>query len=401
MAFSPIQKLSIGAGAMLLMLAVAGGSALVGITQMMGSERAVAQTNAAIAKLDRVVTRTLDAENAQRGFVSTGDSSFLEPLDSAQNDVEFALDTLLILTDDDPEQRRNLERLGPLIAARFRDVRAGIAIRQRKGLDSATAFMRHETGLRARGGAGSVAIKMRDEEIRVLGFRSRIMTETGRQARLILLVGSLTSLLLALLALQPMRPSVALRLTQRLSYVLQPPPELKLTLDEAARHAGDRLMRLQQIIAALNAPVNAEDVALHLLQKGAPPLVASLGVVARRVGNALVVARSLGRVAGDLATGSTIVSSRLQPFERAEQSGEPVVVASAAERDHTFPALEAFSVDGSGEGAFIAVPLTADGRVRGVLLLSFSGDRVFGDDDRAYLATLGRLGGQALARNHI
>jgi GAF domain-containing protein len=44
------------------------------------------------------------------------------------------------------------------------------------------------------------------------------------------------------------------------------------------------------------------------------------------------------------------------------------------------------------------VPLVEDDSSYGALLLAFADNRVFSDDERAYLATLGRLGGQAIAR---
>ncbi|MBI1810066.1 MAG: CHASE3 domain-containing protein [Gemmatimonadetes bacterium] len=398
MSFSPVQKLSVGTGIALAVLAIVGLTTFLGIRQMIGSEQAVANTNAAIAKLDRVVTRTLDAENAQRGYISTGAESFLEGLDEAQNDVEYALDSLRTLTEDDPEQRRNLDQLGPLISVRFRDVRAAVATRRRAGRDAAEKLLSSETAVRSRGGAGPIASRMRDEEMRVLGDRMRTMTTTGRSARRLILIGTLFSLVLALIAVQPARPSVARRLTERMSRALLLSPELQITQAESARHAGDRLRRLEQIVHALQVPLSAEEVAQLLLQKGAPPLVASLGVVVQRRGDGYLVLRSLGDAVPGLRDGAMLAADLVAPIAQAEQAAEPVVIESATERAKLFPSLGSFSGTGTSDGAFVAAPLTASDGVHGVLLLAFAAQRTFGDDERAYLATLGRLGGLALAR---
>ena len=119
MVFTPVQKLSIGTGTALGLLALAGLVSYVSLSQMIGGEQAVAATNSNIARLDRVVERTVDAENAQRGYVLSGDSLYLEPLTAAQNDVEYALDSLRTATEDNPEQRNNLDKLGPMVAKRF------------------------------------------------------------------------------------------------------------------------------------------------------------------------------------------------------------------------------------------------------------------------------------------
>lgn len=399
MQFTWVQKLSIGTGAALGLLALMGFVSYVSIHQMIGGQQAVAATNQNIARLDAVVGRTVDAENAQRGFVTTGDVQYLEPLNSAFSDVEDAIQGLERATEDNPAQRSNLDKLAPMVSKRFKEINAVIATRKRSGLDSAAAALKTQNAVRGRDGIGPQAAKMREAELRVLGERTRAMTTTGDTALRVILGGSIFALILAIFALQPLRPSVERRLTQRLSQVLTAPlPELQLTMTEAARHAGDRLVRLQQVIAALNGPVTSSDVAQALLSRGAPPLVASLGLVAVGESNSLTVLRALGDVVPHLAVGSIVPSNLSAPLAESLRTREPVVIESRAERSGKFPALARFSETGTSDGAFVAVPLVEDDNSYGALLLAFADNRVFSDDERAYLATLGRLGGQAIAR---
>ena len=399
MVFTPVQKLSIGTGAALGVLALVGLVAYVSITHMIGGEQAVAATNANIARLDRVVTRTVDAESAQRGYVTTGDTAYLEPLSTAQGDVEYALDSLRAATEDNPDQRRNLDKLAPMVAGRFREIRATVAARQRFGIDSATKLLKREKAMRANEGAGPLALTMRGEELRVLGERTRLMTEQGRSASKFVFAASIFAMLLALLALQPLRPSVGQRLTRRLSTTMVAQgPGLHLTLNEEARHAGDRLVRLQQVIAALSGPVSGADIAQALLVRGAPPLVASLGAVAVRDREAFVVLRTAGDTVPQLSVGSEVPADIAELFTQAVRSLEPVVVESRKERLGRYSFLGRFSETGTSDGAFVVAPLLAGNVAHGVLLLAFADNRSFSDDERAYLVTLGRLGGQAIAR---
>jgi CHASE3 domain sensor protein len=399
MQFTWVQKLSIGTGAALGLLALMGFVSYVSIHQMIGGQQAVAATNSNISRLDVVVARTVDAENAQRGFVTTADEQYLEPLNAAFSDVEDAIQGLMKATEDDPDQRHNLDKLAPMVSKRFKEINAVIAMRKRGGLDSAVAALKGQSAVRGRDGIGPIATKMRDEELRVLGERTRAMTTTGSTALRVILGGSIFAFILALFALQPLRPSVERRLTQRLSQVLVAPlPELQLTMTEAARHAGDRLVRLQQVIAALNGPATKTDVAHALLTRGAPPLVASLGLVAVGDSSSLKVLRALGDIVPHLAVGSTVPSNLVAPLAESLRTREPVVIESRAERSARFPSLARFSETGTSDGAFVAVPLVEDDNSYGALLLAFADNRVFSDDERAYLATLGRLGGQAIAR---
>jgi CHASE3 domain sensor protein len=399
MQFTWVQKLSIGTGAALGLLALMGFVSYLSIHQMIGGEQAVAATNQNIARLDAIVGRTVDAENAQRGFVSTGDVAYLEPLNAAFSDVEDAIQGLIKATEDNPDQRRNFDKLAAMVSKRFKEINAVIALRKRVGTDSAAKMLKTQSAVRARDGIGPLVMKMREEEFRVLGERTRVMTANGASALRVILGGSVFALILALFALQPLRPSVERRLTQRLSQVLVAPlPELQLTMTEEARHAGDRLVRLQQVIAALNGPATHAHVAQALLSRGAPPLVASLGLVVVGDASSLTVARALGDVVPHLAVGSVVPATLAAPMSEALRTREPVVIESRAERSGRFPALARFSESGTSDGAFIAVPLVDDDNAYGVLLLAFADNRMFSDDERAYMATLGRLGGQAIAR---
>jgi GAF domain-containing protein len=155
---------------------------------------------------------------------------------------------------------------------------------------------------------------------------------------------------------------------------------------------------LQQVIAALNGPVTKADVAQALLTRGAPPLVASLGLVAVGGPSSLTVLRALGDVVPHLGVGAVVPSNLSEPLTEALRTREPVVVESRAERSGRFPALARFSESGTSDGAFVVAPLVQGEGSNGALLLAFADNRVFSDDERAYLATLGRLGGQAIAR---
>ena len=402
MPFSPVQKLSIGIGVSLVVLGMVGLVSYASLSQLMGGQRAVASTNNNISRLDRVIARTLDGENAERGFVSTGDSAYLAPLNDAQSDVEFGLDSLRAATEDNPAQRRTLDSLAPMLSSRFRDIRGAVAMRQRFGADSARLVLRREKSLRDAAGAGSLANRMRDEELRVLGERTRTLTASGTTASRVILAGALLALALSFVALQPLRPSVAEQLQRRLALVRRASsPGLTLTVTDEARHAGDRLQRLQQVIAALSEMVPASDVALALLTRGAPPLVGSLGIVALADNGQLRVLRALGDAVRHLEAGAIIPSSLAAPFTEAMRSRKPVFVESRIERLTRFPSLGRFSETGTSDGAFAATPLTGGDAVLGVLLIAFADNRGFSEDDRAYIDTLGRLGGQALARNGL
>ena len=219
MAFTPVQKLSITTGAAMVLLSAVGLVSYLSTTQLVEAQDAVAHTNQVIVRLDRVLVRTTAAENAVRDYVERGDTATLATIDAAQGDVEYALDSLRAGTDDHPEQRRNVDELGPIVGALFRDVRNLVFVRKKFGHDSAARVMRRGA---ERTGPAHLITEMRGEEVRVLGERSRVMTESGKASRMFIVIGSLFAFVLALVALQPLRSSVERRLTRHLSGATAP-----------------------------------------------------------------------------------------------------------------------------------------------------------------------------------
>ena len=123
----------------------------------------------------------------------------------------------------------------------------------------------------------------------------------------------------------------------------------------------------------------------------------ALVIVALAVANSEIVT-ALGDVVSHLAAGSIVPSNLAQPLGDSMRTREPVVIESRAERSGRYPMLGRYSESGSSDGAFVVVPFVEHDESYGAMLLAFTDNRVFSDDERAYIATLGRLGGQAIAR---
>lgn len=205
MAFTPVQKLSITTGAAMVLLAAVGVVAYLSITQLVEAQNAAAITNTNIGRLDRVLARTAAADEAIRRHAESGSPVALAIVDSAQSDVEYALDSLHASSEDHPVQRRNLDSLGPVLSSRFRDYRQAALVRDRIGKDTALTLL---AAARPGPAPARLIAEMRDEEVMVLGERSRVMAESAKTTRVLIVAGSIFACVLALVALQPLRPSV-------------------------------------------------------------------------------------------------------------------------------------------------------------------------------------------------
>jgi PAS domain S-box-containing protein len=75
------------------------------------ANQSVAHTYQVLNALERVLTAMVDAETGTRGFSNTGASRYLEPFERSSADVRSRVDTVAMLTADNPAQQRHLTDL--------------------------------------------------------------------------------------------------------------------------------------------------------------------------------------------------------------------------------------------------------------------------------------------------
>jgi signal transduction histidine kinase/CheY-like chemotaxis protein/CHASE3 domain sensor protein len=91
---------------------------------------AVNQTNEVEDHLHRFLSWLKDAETGQRGFLLTGDETYLGPYDVALGAQAVELATLRRMTADRAEQQRRLDTVEPLVKAKLDELAQTIALRR-------------------------------------------------------------------------------------------------------------------------------------------------------------------------------------------------------------------------------------------------------------------------------
>ena len=171
-------------------------------------------------------------------------------------------------------------------------------------------------------------------------------------------------------------------------------------LFQAAREAGRRTERLQEITAALSRAATVEEVARVVIDQGIVALGAHAGGVSvlSDDGRELVTLGTVGYDDPGVARFARFPVDLPFPARDVVRTGEAVYVASAAEWTErygaglrTVPASEAAA----------ALPLRGAGDVFGVLALRFPDARSFAPADRALLEALATLCAQALERARL
>ena len=155
MKWSIRQRIGAGYAAAALLIVVIGVTAYRNIGTMRDTAQWVTRTHQMKQHIESILSFLQDAETGQRGFVITGQDGYLEPYRTGVREVPREVARIRALTPN-PMQRANLDRLDPLIAAKFAELRETIDLRRKEGFNAALPVVA--------GGAG----KQTMDEIRVV-----------------------------------------------------------------------------------------------------------------------------------------------------------------------------------------------------------------------------------------
>ena len=163
------------------------------------SARQVEHSYRVIGHLADLRARVVDAETGQRGYVITGDTTYLEPYRNARGDARALLAELRIETRDDPMQQRSLDGLTPLVARRLEILEERLAIRRARGFDAAREALITGGGRETMGQIRAVLGAMQRHERRLLDAREAEEEGYGRTVLWVLFGGAVLVIAVAVL----------------------------------------------------------------------------------------------------------------------------------------------------------------------------------------------------------
>jgi PAS domain S-box-containing protein len=150
------------------------------------------------AALADTAARLVDAETGQRGFLLSGNESYLEPYRGAVGHVEQLLAQLKALTADNTNQQIRIQQLEPVIDKKLAELQLTIELRRQKGLAAANEVVNGGEGKLWMDQIRMILADMQHEEDRIRAIRSLEMTNALKRNSAIVVGGNLLSALLLL-----------------------------------------------------------------------------------------------------------------------------------------------------------------------------------------------------------
>ena len=141
-----------------------------------------------------------DAETGQRGFLLTGDASYLQPYERAVDSLPAAIQRFRQAAQGQPEQARRIEELQTALDRKMAELNATVVARRTAGLEAALAIVRTGEGeahmREIRGLVGAIG----DDASRRLGQRRLEAVQAARRASHVTLAALALAIVLATVA---------------------------------------------------------------------------------------------------------------------------------------------------------------------------------------------------------
>jgi PAS domain S-box-containing protein len=194
------RKAQLGFGAAILTLLGSGVISYRALVISNQSQGWVRHTDQVLEELQELLSAIQSIESSNRGFVLTGDKSYIESVKVNILREAQAEGSIEQLTVDNVAQQSRVPLLKNLLAQKIRFSESVIDLRQAKGMEAAAALIGERRGQQIMGEIQDLVLEMQDEEQRLLRVRNAGASRQLEHTKIVLVLGSLVGLLIALAA---------------------------------------------------------------------------------------------------------------------------------------------------------------------------------------------------------
>lgn len=246
------RKIAAGFALAFLLLLGIGLVAYRSITSLASTSRLVTHTHLVLEHVAEVLSLLKDAETGQRGFVITGDESFLEPYQSATGNMHTVVKELRELTSDNPNQQKRIDEAEPLIAAKLAELKQTIDLRRKGNVEETNKIIRNGEGKKIMDNLRVVLAQMDREERDLLKQRADEVESASSGAKATILYGTMFCLLFVVTAGFFITRSLSTQIGAAVRHVQSSSAELQSAANQQASGAKESATAMTEITTTIS-----------------------------------------------------------------------------------------------------------------------------------------------------
>jgi methyl-accepting chemotaxis protein len=246
------KKLALGFAVAVVTVLVIGTSGYRATSELIETDRRVGHTQEVRRDLTLLLSAMKDAETGQRGFLLTGDESFLQPYLGARTEVERLLVELRRLTADDSPQQTRLQELAPLLSDRLDRLASRIEKRRAEGLQAVANVAELSVGKTQMVEIRKAAAEMDQAESVLLAQRQQQSERSAAAAQATIFWGSLIGTVLVLLAGMAISRSLSTQVSVAVRHIQASSAELQAAANQQATGAKEQATAMNEITTTIS-----------------------------------------------------------------------------------------------------------------------------------------------------
>jgi methyl-accepting chemotaxis protein len=140
------RRIGLGFGLPMLIFGVVGVLSFWSASRLVDTSHWVSHTHQVLENIEILSSMLKDAESSQRGYLLTGEESYLEPYKAAVAQIDPLIATLKRLTADNPTQQQRLDALQVPVTNKLKELAETISVHKEKGPEAALAIVKTNRG---------------------------------------------------------------------------------------------------------------------------------------------------------------------------------------------------------------------------------------------------------------
>ena len=207
----------------------------------------VAHSHQVRIELADLLSELKDAETGQRGYLLTGDDSYLEPYKTALASVQSSLGNLRKFTIDDAGQQRRLASLSQPIDNKLAELKQTIDVRRTQGFDPAVKIVLTNAGKAYMAEARAIMTDADQEERDLLKKRTDETRASADMTQIIILWGGLLGTLAVCVFGFLITRSLSAQIGSAVGQVRSSSTELQAAANQQASGAKEQAIAMNEI----------------------------------------------------------------------------------------------------------------------------------------------------------
>ena len=246
------KKIAVGFALSFVLMAMIGLLAFRSINTLSNTSQLVAHTHLVLERLADVLNVLQDAEIGGRGYIITGDDSFLQPYQNAETKIVAVVKDLRVLIADNPAQQKRITQAEPIIAAKMALTKRYIEMRKARETETVVKLVQAGEGQKLMDELRHIFGEMEQEERSLLKQRAAEVEAAVNNSTVSITLGTLMCLLIVSAAGIIITRSLTSQIGTAVQHMQSSSSELQVASNQQTMGSREQSTAMKEITTTMN-----------------------------------------------------------------------------------------------------------------------------------------------------